>query len=296
MNDGDAELDDALHVAQDAATQGSQLALEAFRSLDDSQLGFKGRRDLVTSADLEVESRVTKLLRAAFPSHAVLAEEEVSAARETVALGGGRDPAARGNAAATDLAPLEALLRRQRACWLVDPIDGTTNFAHGHPFFAISIALWVDARPAVAVVAAPALRETFTAVAGRGAHAEGRALAVSRTARIEDAMFATGFPYRRNQLSMLENNVEHWNRFVLDVRDTRRCGSAALDLAYVAAGRYDFYFERQLEPWDVAAGALLVREAGGRVSDYRGGENWLFGREILATNGHLHALVRQRLD
>jgi myo-inositol-1(or 4)-monophosphatase len=283
-------------VALAAALEGGACALRHFGKLSAAQLGFKGKRDLLTVADLEVEDCITRALRAAFPGHHVLAEEEVSAARDKTRLGAGARHSERAESVKNDLEPLRELLAKQRHCWLVDPIDGTTNFAHAHPFFAISVALWIDGAPAVAVVHAPALRETFCATAGGGATVNGVALAVSESTDLADALFATGFPYRRNQLTARENNIEHWNRFIQDVRDVRRCGSAAIDLAFVASGRYAFYFEQQLEPWDVAAGALLVTEAGGAVTDYAGGANWLFGRDILASNGALHEIVRSRLE
>lgn len=279
-----------------AAARGGERALAHYGRISGRELGFKGKRDLLTIADLEVEEIVTKSLRAEFPSHHVLAEEEVSAARDKARVGQASTHGERAESVRQDLEPLRELLSQKRYCWLVDPIDGTTNFAHSHPFFAISIALWIDGHPAVGVVHAPALRETFCAVRGGGATCNGAALHVSECDELADAVFATGFPYRRNSLSSGENNVEHWNRFILDTRDVRRCGSAAIDLAYVASGRYGFYFEQQLEPWDVAAGALLVTEAGGTVSDYQGGDDWLFGRNVLASNRRLHETVRARLN
>lgn len=288
------DLDRYAAVALAAAKSGGEVAMKHFGRLSSAQLGFKGKRDLLTIADLEVEEVVTRALRAAFSGHHVLAEEEVSAARSKARMGE-LPAAARGESTRQDLDPLRELLRAHRHCWLVDPIDGTTNFAHSHPFFAISIALWIDGAPAVGVVHAPALRETWRAVRGGGAFVNDAPIRVAPCDDLADAVFATGFPYRRNQLGSDENNVAHWNRFILDVRDVRRCGSAAIDLAYVASGRYAFYFEQQLEPWDVAAGGLLVREAGGRVSDYAGGDDWLFGRQVLASNGRLHEIVRERL-
>lgn len=291
-----ADLEAFRAAALSAATRGGERALVHFGRISGRELGFKGKRDLLTIADLEVEEIVTKSLRAEFPNHHVLAEEEVSAARDKARVGQARTHGERAESVRQDLEPLRALLARNRYCWLVDPIDGTTNFAHSHPFFAISIALWIDGRPAVGVVHAPALRETFCAVRGGGATCNGESLNVSECDDLADAVFATGFPYRRNQLSSEENNVEHWNRFILDTRDVRRGGSAALDLAFVASGRFAFYFEQQLEPWDVAAGALLVTEAGGTVTDYRGGDDWLFGRNVLASNRRLHETVRARLN
>lgn len=237
----------------------------------------KGVRDLVTAADLEAERVVTEGLARAYPQIALVAEEAVSRL-------GDRQEHARRILAAND------------ECFVLDPLDGTTNFAHGHPFYAVSLALVDRAGPRLGVVYAPRLGELFVAERGRGTTLNGRRVHVSRTETLADSVFATGFPYRRNELSALENNVEHFRRFVMDVRDVRRCGSAAVDLAYVACGRYDVFFEAQLEAWDVAAGALLVREAGGRVTDYAGGDAWLTGRQVLATNGAVHEAARSKLQ
>ncbi|MBK6939969.1 MAG: inositol monophosphatase [Planctomycetes bacterium] len=237
----------------------------------------KGVRDLVTAADLEAERVVTEGLARAYPDIALVAEEAVSRL-------GDRQAHAR------------RILEQNELCFVLDPLDGTTNFAHGHPFYAVSLALVDRAGPRIGVVYAPRLGELFVAERGAGTTLNGRRVRVSRTTDLADCVFATGFPYRRNELSARENNVEHFHRFVMDVRDVRRCGSAAIDLAYVACGRYDVFFEAQLEAWDVAAGALLVREAGGVVTDYAGGDAWLTGRQMLATNGAVHEAARSRLQ
>jgi myo-inositol-1(or 4)-monophosphatase len=177
--------------------------------------------------------------------------------------------------------------------WFLDPLDGTVNFVHGLPAFAVSLGLWVDGQPAVAVVHAPRLGETFHAVRGGGAFLGSERLAVSDCTRLADAILATGFPYRRNELA--PNNLENFAGLFLDVRDLRRVGSAALDLAYTAAGRYDGFWELYLSPHDVAAGALLVREAGGRVADVDGGEDWLRGGHIVAAGPALFETLRARL-
>lgn len=283
----------AAEVALRLAREAGAATLRHRGKLGESGIRYKGPRDLVTAADLEAERIVTTGLAAAFTDHHVVAEEDLSSHDESVAAS--EDPAARPPGGAHDLAPVRDRIASGAPCWLVDPLDGTTNFAHSHPFFAVSIALWFHGRPQVAVVHAPALGETFTAVRGGGAWSDGVRLAVTPCDRIGDAIFATGFPYRRQELSPLENNVGPMNRFLLEVRGFRRCGSAAIDLAYVAAGRYAFYFEAMLEPWDVAAGGLLVSEAGGTVSDYAGGDDWLCGRRVVASNGVLHERVRERL-
>jgi myo-inositol-1(or 4)-monophosphatase len=249
------------------AVEAARAAGEVILGLDSlrpaSQRGraprMKGPRDPVTEADLASERLLVPRLRAAVPQAAVVAEEETH------------------ERAGDGLA------------WYVDPLDGTVNFSQAHPFFAVSLALYRGPEPLVAVVHAPRLRETFAARAGGGATLNGEALAVSGVPRVADALLGTGFAYRRNELP--DDNVAHFSDFVLRARDVRRCGSAALDLAYVAAGRLDGYWEPHLNPWDVAAGALLVREAGGLVTDMRGGADWLHGRSILAAPAALHAAM-----
>lgn len=267
-----------LDVAVRTAVHAGERTLARLGRLDRERIGFKGVRDLVTEADLESERIIVERLRAAFPGDVIIAEEETSAS------GGRADPMA-----------LRRRIDAAERAWLVDPLDGTTSFAHSHPFYAISLALLERGTPALGIVFAPRLGELFTAARGSGAFLNGRRIRVSASARLADAVFATGFPYRREELSDVENNVLHFERFVREVRDVRRCGSAAIDLCYVAAGRYDFYFEAQLEPWDVAAGAVVVREAGGAVTDYAAGEDWLCGKHLLASNGALHEEARRRL-
>ncbi len=232
------------------------------------------RRELVTAADRAAEHIVVGGLMASFPEHAVLAEEGVLTTQGQ----------------ASKLADWT---------WIVDPLDGTTNFVHGLPFFAVSIALAFRNRPVVGVVHAPALGETFVAAAGRGAKrvfASGReqVLKVSATAELADALLATGFSYNRNEPGR-DDNAGRLARVLPHCRDLRRLGSAELDLCYTAAGVYDGYWELYLAPYDVAAGAVMVQEAGGRVTDLKGGEEWLFGGQVLATNGLLHAELMGRL-
>ncbi len=221
------------------------------------------RRDLVTKADLEAERYVAAHIPA---GDSLLAEE------------GG----ARGGDA--------------RRLWIVDPLDGTVNFLHGIPFWCVSIGV-VEAGELVAgVVHAPALDETFSAARGKGCFLNGTPVKVADTAQLSDAVLASGFGYRLDELP--DTNLDNWAALTLASAGTRRLGSAALDLAYVACGRFDGFFELHLNPWDVAAGALLVTEAGGRVTDYRGSpalDAFLHGRSILATNSRLHDALRSKL-
>ena len=265
MSTGFTDQARALDVARRAAREAGELLLGYYGRLDGNRLGHKSApRDLVTEADLASEHLLVRRLRAAFPDHRIEAEEEVQ----------DRD----------DGAPR----------WFVDPLDGTVNFVHGLPSFAVSIGLYVDGVPEVAVVHAPMLRETFAAVRGGGATRDDTALSVSGASRLGDAVLATGFPYRRNELA--HNNLANFARFFPDVRGMRRMGSAALDLAYTAAGRLDGYWELHLSPYDVAAGALLVREAGGVVTDADGGEDWLRGGSIVAAGPALHPHLLERIE
>jgi myo-inositol-1(or 4)-monophosphatase len=219
--------------------------------------------DLVTEYDKRSEAHVVAALRAVYPEDEVIAEE-----------GGGHSGSSG---------------RR----WLVDPLDGTTNFAHGLPFFCVSIAVEDAAGGLAGVVAAPALGWTFFAARGHGAwleqrllHAEPRRLAVSATPTLAASLLATGFPY--DNATNPRNNFAQWSAIYPRTQGCRRVGAAALDLCMLAAGWLDGYWERQLKPWDVAAGALLVTEAGGRISDYGGAQFVSDHGEVLASNGHLH--------
>ncbi|EKO37375.1 MAG: inositol monophosphatase/fructose-1,6-bisphosphatase family protein [Solidesulfovibrio magneticus str. Maddingley MBC34] len=219
---------------------------------------LKGRIDLVTATDLAVEEGLKEALARVLPEAAFLAEE---------------------TAAKTVLSGLT---------WIIDPVDGTTNFAHGFPFVCTSVALYDGQEPVIGCVNAPMLGQCFTAGKGLGAYCNGEPIRVSGTDRPEAALVATGFPYaiREN----LDEIMADLRIMLAETQGIRRPGSAALDLAYVAAGRFDAFYELALNPWDVAAGALLVAEAGGRVGSYRPDGPYRLGDfRILATNGALHA-------
>jgi len=259
-------VDRAFALARDAGKELLKMRPEAARRPES-----KGqRRELVTAADRAAEQIVVGGLVAAFPDHAILAEEGVLTTQGQV----------------SKAAPFT---------WIVDPIDGTTNYVHGLPFFAVAIGLAFENVPVVGVVHAPALGQTFVAARGRGANVLGedgsvRPLRVTRTNELADALLATGFSYVRNEPGK-DDNSGRLARVLPLCRDLRRLGSAELDLCYVAAGVYDGYWEMYLAPYDVAAGAVIVQEAGGRVTDLRGGDEWLFGGEVLATNGRLHDVL-----
>jgi myo-inositol-1(or 4)-monophosphatase len=223
------------------------------------------RIDIVTAADTEAEAWIVGELRRQFPAHHIVGEE-----------GGGQGAAAAG-------APYQ---------WFVDPIDGTVNFASKLPHFCTSIALTTpDRQPLLGVIYDPTRRELFTAVRGQGAQLNGQPLRVTDTAELVDAVITSGFPYDKH--TNPDNNLREWSAFLRKIRGERRLGSAALDFAYVAAGRLDGYWEQNLQPYDALAGMLLVREAGGTVTDYRGGpdpQHAPRGRYV-ASNGRLHAAM-----
>lgn len=261
-------LDGELRFAIDTAVAAGKVLVARYGRLGAGSIGSKARQrhNLVTRADTDAERLVVERIRRKFPAHAILTEET-----------GEHGKAAAGGAQ-----------------WIVDPLDGTVNFVHEIVFFAVSIALRRGDAIDVGVVHAPLLGETFSAARGRGAYLNGKRLRVSRTDDLRDALLATGFPYDRTQAKW--DNRKNFSRLVHAGRGIRRLGSAALDVAYVAAGRFDAFWELRLRPWDVAAAALLVTEAGGRVTDVRGGGDWLFGGHVVASNGLLHDTVRRRLE
>lgn len=245
-----------LATAVDAALAAGRIHQQYFRQ--GAEIHKKGRIDLVTAADLAVEAMFRERIAARFPDHVVLGEE-------------------------TPVTP-DAVASRFR--WIIDPVDGTTNFAHGLQIFCVSIALEIDGRMEIGVVYDPTLDELFTAERGEGARLNGRRLAVSGCATLVDALLCTGFPYtvredRRKQLHVFA-------AFLDEAQAVRRLGSAALDLCYVAAGRLDGFWEEKIQPWDIAAGALIVEEAGGRVSGLEGTLFDPFAGHITASNGCLH--------
>jgi myo-inositol-1(or 4)-monophosphatase len=228
----------------------------------------KGTIDLVTEVDFECERMCRAVIAERFPDHGVLAEELSSG-------------------------PGEAATSSHR--WVFDPLDGTTNYAHGLPIFCSSLSLEIDGRAEVGAVFDPTRRELFTAERGEGAFLNGSALRVSSTADVLDSLLVTGFPYDvHNQGTDL---VELFGAFLSQARAVRRLGSAALDLCYVAAGRFEAFWEQHLKPWDVSAGALIVTEAGGRVTGMDGSPFDPVAAHLVASNGHLHeamlAVIRE---
>ncbi|MHB0869947.1 MAG: inositol monophosphatase family protein [Chloroflexota bacterium] len=226
------------------------------------RIQFKGEINLVTDADHQAEEAIVSILRSRFPDHQILAEEG--------STGGASD-----------------LCR-----WIIDPLDGTTNYAHGYPHFAVSVALERAGSVILGVVYDPVLDELFLGKAGEGAWLNGEPLGVSSVDRLLRSLICTGFPYDR---SLFTESLCRWDYFVRRAQGVRRDGSAALDICYVAAGRFEAFWENHLFPWDAAAAVLLVREAGGTVTDYRGGEPDIYRGEIVASNGLVHSAMLEGL-
>jgi len=241
-------------VGEQAARAAGRLLLEHFRG--SFGVALKGEIDLVTDIDLAAEQAIVSCLRAEFPDHAIIAEESHSRA---------------GHGDVT---------------WIIDPLDGTTNYAHGFPVFSVSIAVEVAGIVEWGMVHHPVLDESFIARRGAGARLNGAPIEVSRTDMLGESLLATGFPY--DIRTSPDNNLDYFREFALRARGIRRAGSAALDLCYVAAGRFDGFWELKLNPWDCAAGYLMVREAGGLVTNLRGDFGSIYDRECLATNSKIH--------
>jgi myo-inositol-1(or 4)-monophosphatase len=247
-------LEAAIEIAREA---GKILIEELSRPLD---IRYKGDEvDLVTQADKRSEQAIVARLNKYFPDHSVAAEEGT------------------GKEAASEFR------------WHVDPLDGTTNFAHGYPFFCVSIALAQRDTLLAAVVFNPFYNELFTAARGEGATFNGKKISVSKVATLSTSLLCTGFPVRNRKASP---NLQYYGDFTQRSHGVRRDGSAALDLAGVAAGRFDGFWEFNLQKWDTAAGVLLVEEAGGKVTDFAGNPYHLGGPVILATNGLIHEEMR----
>jgi myo-inositol-1(or 4)-monophosphatase len=225
------------------------------------QVEYKGRVDLVTDVDRRAEEIILDGIRRSYPDHAILAEESGE------------------HQAQSDF------------CWIVDPIDGTTNFVHGYPFFGVSIAVQYRQETVAAVVLNPVLGELFSALKGGGAHLNGKPMAVSGTGELSKALLATGFPYSLGE--RWQHSMALFEVFYCNSHGVRRDGSAALDLCYVAAGRFDGFWEYELNPWDIAAGLLIVQEAGGKTSDFSDKPSGLYDRQVLASNGRIHDQMLQ---
>lgn len=242
-----------------------QIAREAGGILIDrlgrAQVSHKGTIDLVTEADLAAEELIIDRIRSHYPRHAILAEESGASAGIT-SISGDSDWK-----------------------WIVDPLDGTTNYSHGYPCFCVSIAIERAGRIEIGVVYDPMRDEVFAAERGQGATLNGRPMRVSEVEDLNRAMLCTGFPYNVRERP---DFARDFTNFTMSAQAVRRDGSAAIDLAYVACGRFDGFWEDGLNPWDIAAGILLIQEAGGRVTDFRDAPLDIYTPKVLASNGLIH--------
>lgn len=257
-----------IDAARDIAVETGARLMERFGRLSGLEVQRLGRRDVVTVADREAEEFITRSLAELDPDIPVLGEESARLMQSD------------------GVAPSGPL-------WIVDPLDGTVNFVQGIPIFAVSIGLVEDGKPQLGVVHLPALGQTFYGAPGSGCFEGLRPTSVSVTPLLREAIVGTGFSYERNAYE--DDNLDNVQQIALRARGLRRMGAAAVDLAYVASGRLDGFWELHLKPWDVAAGAALILAAGGRVTDQRGGDDWLYGRNIVASNSLIHERLRTAL-
>lgn len=247
-------IDECVRVGTAAAQEAGRLLFERYHT--ELDVSHKGTVNLVTDVDLAAEELIVSRLQKAFPSHSILAEEKHNNAREGAIN------------------------------WIIDPLDGTTNYTHGYPAFSVSIGLEVAGELEWGLVCDPVRNETYTARRGTGAYCNGAPLCVSQVSSLSSSLLATGFPYdiRTSRLT----NLENFCAFALRTQGIRRSGSAALDFCHVAAGYLDGFWELKLNPWDCAAGYLIIREAGGKVTNFRGQPGSIYDREVVASNGLIH--------
>ena len=252
---------DVISPATQIAREAGALLMEHFRRR--VTIEYKGDADLVTVADRESEALIRQRIREQWPSHDILGEE-----------GGLQD-------SGSDYR------------WYVDPLDGTTNFAHGFPVFCVSMALEYKGQRVAGVIYDPTRDELFAAERGSGAYLNHQRIRVSKTANLAESLVATGFPSHKRHKNP---NIFFYHQITLRTHGVRRAGSAALDLCYVACGRFDGFWEFNLNPWDTAAGVVIVEEAGGKISNFRGGPFELTSRETLASNGLVHEALLREFD
>jgi len=255
------DIDDCIKLGMDVAQAAGRLLLERFHT--NFAVSHKGTVNLVTDVDLAAEELIVSRIRKAFPTHAILAEERHSDVRDG------------------DIH------------WVIDPLDGTTNYAHGYPVFSVSIGLEVAGELEWGAVFDPVRNELYTARRGHGACCNDTALSVSRVRSLGASLLATGFPYDIRTSD--QNNLNNFCAFALRSQGVRRGGSAALDFCHVAGGRLDGFWELKLNPWDCAAGYLIVREAGGTVTSFGGRHGSIYDREVVASNGLIHQQILEVL-
>ena len=255
--------DHLLKTGVEAARAAGELIRRNFQNLAAADIQIKGKNDFVTRVDREAEAIIGDVILANFPRHRILAEE------------GGYST------------------QRSDHLWVIDPLDGTTNFIHGIPHFAVSLALMERNQVVFGLIYDPLSCDSFHAVSGQGAFLNGRPIAVSSETRLDSALGATGFPFKAQE--HLSAYSKTFKALLAKCKDMRRCGSAALDLAYVACGRYDFFWEAFLLPWDFLAGKLLIAEAGGLSSNFAGNELTIRKGTVLAANKTLHPILLKEI-
>lgn len=253
-----------LNIAIQAASHAGKLIVRSMDSLDSENINSKARHDFVTRVDRVAEQQIVEIIHKAYPDHSILAEES------------GQQN------------------HNEDYCWIIDPLDGTTNFIHGFPQFAVSIALQIKQKLEVAVVYDPLRQELFTANRGSGAYLNNRRIRVSGCQHFDAALLGTGFPFKK--VALLPQYLEIFAELFPLCQGIRRAGAASLDLAYVAAGRLDAFWETDLKPWDIAAGALLVTEAGGVISDFYGKDQFIENGRVACATPRLHLPLLERIQ
>jgi len=255
------------NIALKAAREAGRFIAQAADRLDTNEIARKGQHDYVTETDTKAEAHIIETIREAYPQHSFLGEEF-------------------GQSGAEDNDNL----------WIIDPIDGTTNFIHGIPHYAISIALQHKGKLEAAVIYDPIKNEEFVAARGQGAQLNGKRIRVSQTKVLSDAVIGTGFPFKKDQEPLMDAYFEQAKNIAKATAGIRRAGAASLDLAYVAAGRYDGFWEYGLQKWDIAAGILLVQEAGGLLGEPQGGLDYFNQGNIVCANSKLFKPLLQTLN
>lgn len=253
-----------LETAKIAAENASKIITE-YAGSGAFDVSLKGKNDLVTDADIASEKGIIKTIREEFPEDFFLAEES----NQETELPSGR-------------------------VWIIDPIDGTTNFSHGFPVYCVSIALWVDGIPKVGLVKEVAKGEIFWAMEGEGAFLDGNKISISGLNDPSKSLIGTGFPY--TAFNHIDQYLNLLKSLMQNTHGIRRPGAASYDLCCTACGRFDGFFESGLSPWDVAAGALIIKEAGGIVTDWQNGEDWLFGKTIIGGNQEMHEFLLNEIN
>ncbi|HEX5047854.1 MAG TPA: inositol monophosphatase family protein [Gammaproteobacteria bacterium] len=252
-----------VNIAIRAARRAGELMIRQLNQLEALKVAEKAKNEFVTQVDKAAEAAIIEIIRDHYPDHAILAEESGAAGEHEYQ-------------------------------WIIDPLDGTTNYVHGFPVFSVSIAVARKGELEHGVVYDPLRQEIFSASRGQGAQLDGRRIRVSKRTTLQQSLVATGFPYRAN-LVHLDRYLEMLRAVMLESSGVRRPGSAALDLCYVAAGRVDAFWELGLSKWDIAAGALIIREAGGRISDFRGNDAYLDSGNVVAGNPKVYAALSKLL-